>query len=214
MPQDDIDRADELRLALWGPVDAGSGRVARRIATGAAGAATARRVEGHRALRDAIRGVRASKTPAQLRTWLRRTVAEHRQEPAAPVAETDVVWVPATTVYEPAGMRGGSHSRLIACAFFNWELRAQVEVHEGDVECSVAGTLRSNHTHAPLPGHAVSLFVDLALRETARTDSRGSFLFARQPGSVFGIRVGEGTAVKHLTLIDLAGEAVEHGPAR
>ena len=212
MPQDDIERADELRFALWGPVDDGARRVARLIAEEEAQAATARRVEGHRALRDALRGVQGAATPPRLKSWLRRTVAERRPAPAP--AELDVTWIAAPAVYEAAGMRGGAHRRHIACAFFNWDLRAQVQVHDGESECSVMGTLRSNHTQIPLPGFAVSLYVDLALRESARTGNDGTFLFSKRPGSVFGIRVGEAPSSMHLTLIDLTAEVDSPGPAR
>jgi hypothetical protein len=161
----------------------------------------------HQRLRDVLERIQATRTPPELKAWLLRTVGERR--PAA--AEVDVSWLSAVPMAMPAGMRGGSTDRLLACAFDGGELRAQVQFEESGSACSVTGRL-VGPDRAPLAARPVALFVDRGPRDSAVTDEHGEFSFDARRGNAFGVRVGVGPDAVHVALIEIAAGREERGP--
>jgi hypothetical protein len=161
----------------------------------------------HQRLRDVLDRIQATSTPPELKRWLLRTVGEQRPD----TAELDVSWLSAIPMALPAGVRGGSPDRLLACAFDGGELRAHLQFEESGSACAVTGRL-VGADDAPLAARPVALFVDRGPRDSAVTDEHGEFAFDARRGTAFGVRVGVGPDAVHVALIEVAVGNDARGP--
>jgi hypothetical protein len=198
MSDDDVDPVDEINYALWGEIDEGTRRAARRLRDAGEDAAD-RNVAAHQHLRDVLSRIEASRTPPELKAWLLRAVAERR---GAEPPEMDVSWLAALPTATPVFLRATSAApRVLACAWEGGELRAQVLSENGGAACGVVGRV-VDPSRRPVEGRPIALFVDRSPVESTVTDAFGEFEFDARRGAAFGVRVGDGDDAVHVSLVE------------
>jgi hypothetical protein len=190
------DPVERLRLALWGPVDAGTRRADLHLAACAS-------------CRDEVALLR------EVREHLRAGEGAPESAAALPAEEPDpdFAWAVAVPVAPLAGVRGGDapeHFRC-ECGGVSFDLLLHPapatsrpalsgQVLAADPATAGSGAATGLADLRPVSDADVSVYLDREPVGSVRTDGFGEFVIPVERGRRIGLRVRAGTLVRHVEL--------------